>query len=211
GQVVSGVGGQFNFVEQAFALHDARAIIALPATREKNGKTSSNIRWSLDSTTVPRHMRDIVVTEYGVADLRGRSDAAVIAALVAIADSRFQPGLIATAQKAGKLPRDFALPEAARNNRPQTVSRWLDPHRDHLPGFPLGTDFDELEQQILPALSLLSREAATLSGKARLLVASITKPPHPQEQALMARMGYDGNEHMQARALRGALRLSAAV
>ncbi len=209
GQVVSGVGGQFNFVEQAFALHDARAIITLPATREKNGAVSSNIRWQLESTTVPRHMRDIVVTEYGMADLRGRSDAAVIGSLIAIADSRFQADLIETAQKAGKLPQDFTLREAACDNRPETVTRWLDPYRDHLPGFPLGTDFDEIEQTILPALSLLSREAATLHGKARLLAASLLKRPHPQEEALMARMGYGGNEDMQARALRGALRLSA--
>lgn len=33
GQIVSGVGGQFNFVDQAFALRDARAIITLHSTR----------------------------------------------------------------------------------------------------------------------------------------------------------------------------------
>ena len=31
----------------------------------------SNIRWSYGHTTIPRHLRDMVVTEYGVADLRG--------------------------------------------------------------------------------------------------------------------------------------------
>jgi acyl-CoA hydrolase len=75
GQVVSGVGGQFNFVEQAFALEDARAVITLPATRESKGEVTSNIVWNYGHITIPRHMRDIVVTQYGIADLRGRSDA----------------------------------------------------------------------------------------------------------------------------------------
>ncbi len=72
GRLVSGVGGQFNFVEQAFALGDARSIIALDATRTAGGKTTSNIRWTYGHETIPRHLRDIVVTEYGVADLRGQ-------------------------------------------------------------------------------------------------------------------------------------------
>ena len=79
GRVVSGVGGQHDFVVQSFALKDARSIIALNATRESGGKTVSNILWSYAHQTIPRHLRDIIVTEYGVADLRGRSDADVIA------------------------------------------------------------------------------------------------------------------------------------
>jgi acyl-CoA hydrolase len=75
GQVVSGVGGQYNFVAQAFALEDARSIIMVRATREANRRTTSNIRWNYGHTTIPRHLRDIVVTEYGVADLRGRPTA----------------------------------------------------------------------------------------------------------------------------------------
>src|SRR5207244_1602344 len=43
GQVVSGVGGQFNFVTQSFALEDARSIIMLRATRTAAGRTTSNI------------------------------------------------------------------------------------------------------------------------------------------------------------------------
>ena len=82
GQVVSGVGGQYNFVAQAFALPGARSILALEATRQPGAKAQSNIRWTY------AHLRDIVVTEYGVADLRGKSDADVIAAMLQVADSR---------------------------------------------------------------------------------------------------------------------------
>ena len=59
GQVVSGVGGQFNFIEQAFALKDGRAILTLPATRHSGGAVTSNIIWQLPLTTVPRHMRTV--------------------------------------------------------------------------------------------------------------------------------------------------------
>lgn len=51
--------------------------------------------------TIPRHLRDIVVTEYGIADLRGRTDEEVIIALLEIADSRFQDGLVKEAKQAG--------------------------------------------------------------------------------------------------------------
>ena len=73
GKVVSGVGGQYNFVAQSFALADARSIIIVRATRNVRGRVSSNILWNYGHTTIPRHLRDIVVTEYGIADLRGKS------------------------------------------------------------------------------------------------------------------------------------------
>jgi acyl-CoA hydrolase len=57
GQVVSGVGGQYNFVAQAFALEDARSIIMVRATRDAHRRTASNIRWNYGHTTIPRHLR----------------------------------------------------------------------------------------------------------------------------------------------------------
>jgi hypothetical protein len=215
GQVVSGVGGQFNFFEQAFALPDGRAILTLPATRTSGGTLGSNITWQLPVVTVPRHMRDIVVTEYGAADLRGHTDAEVIARLICIADSRFQPGLVKEAKAAGKLPQDWEVPQAHRQNRPQALKDWLDPHRgDLLPDFPLGTDFDAIERQLLPALARLGSAAGNRMDLLSLLRASVLLPPHPEEAAAMTRMGYAPKpaplEPLQARALRGALRRVAA-
>ncbi|HVH83450.1 MAG TPA: acetyl-CoA hydrolase/transferase C-terminal domain-containing protein, partial [Steroidobacteraceae bacterium] len=43
GQVVSGVGGQYNFVAMAHALPDARSILCVRATRTRHGRTTSNI------------------------------------------------------------------------------------------------------------------------------------------------------------------------
>lgn len=210
GKVVSGIGGQFNFVEQAFALRDARAIVALPATRMEGGKPTSNIRWNVATVSVPRHMRDIVVTEYGIADLRGQTDADVIAALLRITDSRFQDDLMAQAKRAGKLPQDFEIDEPYRQNLPERISKWLRPHTDVLPEFPFGSDFDGIERVLLPALAELKDISPTLSGKLRLLLSSVTGQPHPQEGAAMARMGYENDNSLVARTLRGALRRVAA-
>lgn len=208
GQVVSGVGGQFNFVEQAFALEDGRAVIALAATRMSDGALKSNIRWDVDQVTVPRHMRDIVITEYGIADLRGKPDAVVIDALLRITDSRFQNNLMAQAKAAGKLPGDYEIPVAHRKNRPETVAQWLHPHRSALPDFPFGSDFDDIERVLLPALQELKDLSPSLSGKMRLLKSSVVGPAHPNESAAMARMGYQDDKSLTARALRGALRRS---
>jgi hypothetical protein len=210
--VVSGVGGQFNFVEQAFALEGARAVITMPATRDSGGSVNSNIVWQVSTTTVPRHMRDIVVTEYGTADLRGQTDEEVIKRLIAISDSRFQGSLVKAGQKAGKLAFDFIVPREHRNNLPARLRHWLAPHRlTLLPDFPLGTDFDTVEQKLLPALSILSKAADSKRRLAGLIWAALTAPAHPQEVACMSRMGYSGvptwNDPLQARALRGALRI----
>ena len=45
GRVLSGVGGQYNFVAQGHALHDARSVIMLRSWRESGGDVSSNIVW----------------------------------------------------------------------------------------------------------------------------------------------------------------------
>ncbi|NNC98964.1 MAG: acetyl-CoA hydrolase, partial [Gammaproteobacteria bacterium] len=50
GQVVSGVGGQYDFVRQSFALRDARSIIMLKALRNSGGRRSSNIVWEYGHT-----------------------------------------------------------------------------------------------------------------------------------------------------------------
>src|SRR5256886_9668291 len=74
GQVVSGVGGQYNFVAQSFALEDVRSIILLRATRTAKRRTTSNILWNYGHTTIPRPLRDIEETEYGIADFGGKAD-----------------------------------------------------------------------------------------------------------------------------------------
>ncbi len=176
GRVVSGVGGQYNFVAQSFALEDARSAIVLRAVRSHNGKDQSNILWRYGHTTIPRHLRDIVITEYGIADIRGKSDGEVIAAMLSIADSRFQDALLRQAKDAGKIARDFELPKAVRNNTPDMIERALKPAADArlLPVFPFGTDFTDVERRLIPALQVL--KTASPMRLARLLMSGLSAP-----------------------------------
>jgi acyl-CoA hydrolase len=162
GRVVSGVGGQYNFVAMAHSLPDARSILTLRSTRERNCKITSNILWNYGNTTIPRHLRDIVVTEYGVADLRGLGDQDAIAAVLNIADSRFQDGLKREAQAAGKLRSDYQIPEAHRNNTPRAVEERfiLARARGLFSEFPFGTDFTNEEIVLAKALSRLKERTS---------------------------------------------------
>jgi acyl-CoA hydrolase len=155
GRVLSGVGGQYNFVVQGHALEGARSILLLRSWRESGGEVSSNIVWEYGHCTIPRHLRDIVVTEYGIADLRGKTDAAVIEALLNISDSRFQPGLIEQAQNVGKLPRQFRLDPRFADNSPQRLQAIQARHSNLFPEYPLGCDFTAQERDLLRALNWL--------------------------------------------------------
>ncbi|MBA1381239.1 acetyl-CoA hydrolase/transferase family protein [Pseudomonas brassicacearum] len=155
GRVLSGVGGQYNFVAQGHALEGARSILLLRSWRESGGVVSSNIVWEYGHCTIPRHLRDIVVTEYGIADLRGKTDAAVIEALLNISDSRFQPGLIEQAQNAGKLPKDFRLDPRFADNTSERLQAIQARHPNLFPEYPLGCDFDGIERDLLRALNWL--------------------------------------------------------
>jgi acyl-CoA hydrolase len=155
GRVVSGVGGQYNFVAQAHALEGARSILMLRSWRESGGEVTSNIVWEYGHTTIPRHLRDIVVTEYGIADLRGKTDAQVIEAMLNITDSRFQSGLIEQAHKIGKLPQDFRLDPRFLDNSPQRLKALRDRYVQLFPEYPLGCDFTAQEKDLLRALNWL--------------------------------------------------------
>ena len=155
GRVLSGVGGQYNFVAQGHALEGARSILILRSWRESAGEVSSNIVWEYGHCTIPRHLRDIVITEYGIADLRGQTDAKVIEALLNITDSRFQHDLIEQAQKAGKLPKDFQLDPRFADNTPERLQAIQAKHRRLFPEYPLGSDFTDEERDLLRALNWL--------------------------------------------------------
>jgi Acetyl-CoA hydrolase/transferase C-terminal domain len=193
GQVVSGVGGQYNFVAQAFALERARSILTVEAIRQAGAKTQSNIRWRYGHETIPRHLRDIIVTEYGVADLRGRSDAEVIAAMLQVTDSRFQGELMRQAKDAGKLPRDFAIRAAYRDNHPERISAALKPAREAglLPSFPFGSDFTDVEERLIPALQLLQDAQRTPQRLPGLLWQGLVGSPDASDQECLARLGLD--------------------
>ncbi|MBW0148843.1 acetyl-CoA hydrolase/transferase C-terminal domain-containing protein [Marinobacter arenosus] len=167
GRVVSGVGGQYNFVAMAHELPGARSILTLRATRHSAGKTLSNIVFNYGHCTIPRHLRDIVITEYGIADLRGQSDEQVYLRLIRIADSRFQQDLLKQAQKAGKVDPAFRLPPDWCDNTPEAVRAAVSAGggADRFPAFPFGRDFTDEELTLGKALKTLKAATATRRGK----------------------------------------------
>lgn len=204
GQVVSGVGGQYNFVAQAFALQGARSILTVEATRQAGTKAQSNIRWSYGHETIPRHLRDVVVTEYGVADIWGKTDADVIAAMLQVADSRFQDELAREAKDAGKLPKNFEIPAAHRENHPDRIASALRPAREAglLPSFPFGSDFTDTEQRLIPALQILQGSQRAPQRLAGLLWQGLTRAPDAADDECLARLGLDRPATLTERAYR---------
>ncbi|MEO7068209.1 MAG: acetyl-CoA hydrolase/transferase C-terminal domain-containing protein [Rhodanobacter sp.] len=213
GTVISGVGGQYNFVAMAHELPDGRSVLLLRSTHRNHGRLESAIGWDGAQITIPRHLRDVYVTEYGVADLRGKSDGECVAAMLSICDARFIDGLCAQAQSNGKLAANFVIPPEWRHNTPQDLRRALLPLRQKrlLPAFPFGSDFTAVEQRLLPALNWLKISTHTWGGKFRLLrAACFPGEPVRDEADILLRMQLDRPvtlaDRVQQRLLQAALR-----
>ena len=192
GRVISGVGGQYNFVSMAHELPDARSIITLRSTRNTKGTVVSNIVFNYGHCTIPRHLRDVVITEYGIADLRGQPDEQVYLRLIRIADSRFQQGLLSQAQKAGKVDAAFRLPASWLNNTPESIAKAFAEAggKDWFPAFPFGRDFTDQELALGQALNKLKVKTATRRGKVvTLLQAFRAKDEQGRYTELLQRMG----------------------
>lgn len=167
GRVISGIGGQYNFVAMAHALRDARLIVMIRSTRGSGKTLKSNIVYNYGHCTIPKHLRDIVVTEYGIADLRGKPDWEVIARMINIADSRFQDDLVKKAKKIGKLPPDYEIPEQYRNNYPETLEKILKPYQEagYFKVFPFGTDLTADDIELGASLKALKAMSANTPRK----------------------------------------------
>jgi hypothetical protein len=203
--VVSGVGGQFDFVAQAHLLDDARAIIALNAVRMSGGRAESNIRYAYGACTIPRHLRDLVVSEYGVADLRGKSDRDAACAMIGIADSRFQGELLAQAKASGKIEAGYEIPDHQRDNTPEGLGRGRGAARAAgvLPNYPFGSDLDPDEQALAAALERLKGMTATPVARTRAVARSMTLgAPSTDEQRRLARLGLDLPARLEDRIMR---------
>lgn len=100
-RIYSGVGGQVDFVQGAMYSEGGKSIIALPSTAQRGAvsRLVSAIERGAGVVTT-RAQVDYVVTEYGVAELRGRSLSERAADLIAIAHPDFRESLAREARDA---------------------------------------------------------------------------------------------------------------
>jgi len=92
GDYVGAVGGQVDFVRGAVCSDGGHSFIALPASAQKGAVSRIVARLSGPVTTA-RSDVDIVVTEFGAAELRGRSLSERVKAMIAIAAPQFREAL----------------------------------------------------------------------------------------------------------------------
>lgn len=106
----SGVGGQLDFVRGAFRSKDGKSFIALPSTA-KNGTISRIVPQLKPGAGVTTSRNDVhyVATEYGVADLWGRTIAERVHALVNIAHPDFRESLLAYAREQNYVGKVYAF------------------------------------------------------------------------------------------------------
>jgi acyl-CoA hydrolase len=198
GKVVSGVGGQYNFVSHAHALDDARGILMIRSTRGDGKKAVSNVVFNYGHTTVPRHLRDIIVTEYGIADIRGKSDKEIATRLINVADSRFQEALLTKAKQAGKVPDSYTIPDRFRNNTPERLEQVLAPARAKglFPAFPFGTSFTPDEIALGKALRTFKAKAEESKlGAMKGVLGSWFKPAPDNARKYLERMQLQNPEN----------------
>jgi hypothetical protein len=191
GRVVSGVGGQYNFVTMAHALPGARSMLCVRSTRRKDGRLASNIVTGYGHVTIPRHLRDIAITEYGVADLRGRTDAECIAAMIDIADSRFQEELLAAAKRANKIDAGYRIPDARRHNTPERLEEVFAAQRRAglFSEYPFGTDLTREEIELARALRWLKERMGGGWQKWRVMAQALFARVDPRDQPYLERLG----------------------
>jgi acyl-CoA hydrolase len=99
-RLYSGVGGQMDFVRGAALATEGRAIIALPSTAAAGtvSRITSSLMEGAGVVTTRAHVRT-VVTEWGVAELFGKSMQERAEALISIAHPDFRDALAAEADR----------------------------------------------------------------------------------------------------------------
>jgi acyl-CoA hydrolase len=101
---VGGVGGQVDYMRAASQSERGCAVIALPST-SRDGKASRIVAALSGPVTTARSDVSIVVTEHGVADLRGKSLGERRKAMIALAAPQFREELDRAARSAGMTAR----------------------------------------------------------------------------------------------------------
>ncbi len=108
---ITGTGGQAQFVRGAYASKGGKSFICLPSTYDKKGERRSRIVLNLtlgNIVTTTRSDTMYVVTEYGMACLKGKSVPERAQALISIAHPDFREGLERQAYEHRLIPKGFS-------------------------------------------------------------------------------------------------------
>ena len=108
GRQHSGIGGHEDFLAGAGRIAEGRSLLCLPSSATVGGERIGRVVGRFDAGTIvtsPRHQVDVVVTEFGAAELAGRTVAERAAALAAIAHPDDRDALLATACELDALGR----------------------------------------------------------------------------------------------------------
>jgi acyl-CoA hydrolase len=107
GRQFSGIGGHEDFVAGAAFSDHGRSLICLPATATVEDRLVSRITAELPRgthVTTPRHQADVVITEYGAAELAGKSVRERAEALIEIAHPKLRDALRSGDDPAPSIP-----------------------------------------------------------------------------------------------------------
>jgi acyl-CoA hydrolase len=105
GRQFSGIGGHEDFVAGPGLSLDDRSLLCLPSTATVDGERRSRIVPWFEAgavITTPRHQIDVVVTEYGIAELQGKTVHQRGEALASIAHPDFRDNLLEAAERASR-------------------------------------------------------------------------------------------------------------
>jgi acyl-CoA hydrolase len=101
----SGIGGAEDFAMPSGLQVEDRSLICLPSTAVVDGEVVSRIAPAFEAgmvVTTPRHQVDVVITEFGAAELRGRTERQRARALAAIAHPDFRDAALEAAETVGR-------------------------------------------------------------------------------------------------------------
>ena len=204
GNVAAGPAEVMDFLNGAELSDGGRSIFALTS---RDPTAGPNILLSI--ADLPNQFNAIesvgaVVTEYGIAATRGRTDRDVIDALIGVADSAFQESLVDEATRAGKLEAGYQICPDARNNTSRVLDEIFarDDLRAYFPPYPLGTELTATEPELVEALEWMKSVADRPWSNLGTLLTAVARGGTTDQQAALSRMGLARPSGMKERGLR---------
>jgi acyl-CoA hydrolase/GNAT superfamily N-acetyltransferase len=123
--IYSGIGGQADFMRGAALARNGKTILVLPSTT-RGDKISRIVPFLKEGVGITLHRGDVqyVVTEYGIAYLKGKSLRERAMELISIAHPKFRQRLIDEAKKANLIYKDQAFISGEKGEYPEALETY---------------------------------------------------------------------------------------